>query len=461
MNDYKNRQKSRTLTIINISVFLLLIIISFTNPTVTGTIQYLVLMCMGILVISTILIHIKYLNTASHITVVTCFITIWSIMYAGVIIKEPIITILDTFNYMYPSIIFSALLTEKKQSLFYAAGNFLILILFMYFIYISNMLDINLCVEFFVDAGSNLIFISICGYSIIKQSEENISTIQNQLALLQDFNLNLEKKVEQRTEELKSANDELSIMNDQLIETKNELWGEMELAKKIQTVLLPKNPYIKGYEIAAYMKPASDVGGDYYDVINAGGNDWIVIGDVSGHGVPAGLIMMMVQTAIHVTIEQNPKLKPSELLSIINSTIHANIKNLQDDKYMTINVFMHHSGNFIHAGLHQDILLYRKNLNIVDVLETDGMWIGIVENIEKMLNNDIFYMEIGDILLLYTDGITEATKNNDLYGNERLKDILEISGNIPVDVIKGNILNSLQEYTVRDDLTFIIIKRCA
>ncbi|MCP4135249.1 MAG: AAA family ATPase, partial [bacterium] len=101
----------------------------------------------------------------------------------------------------------------------------------------------------------------------------------------------------------------ISIENARLLvhrENGAKLEKEMEIAANIQTGLLPQNPFIKDYEISAYMNPADDVGGDYYDIINAEGRDWIVIGDVSGHGVPAGLIMMMVQTSIHTVLTQHP-----------------------------------------------------------------------------------------------------------------------------------------------------------
>ena len=73
------------------------------------------------------------------------------------------------------------------------------------------------------------------------------------------------------------------------------------------------------------MFPADEVGGDYYDVINYGGHDWIIIGDVSGHGVPAGLIMMMVQTSIHIVLKNNPEINPADLVKTINSIITKNI----------------------------------------------------------------------------------------------------------------------------------------
>ena len=90
---------------------------------------------------------------------------------------------------------------------------------------------------------------------------------------LEELNKNLEKKVEDRTEKLQASNAELEATNDALIQTRDALWGEMEIAKKIQTVLLPEKPSITGFEIYAYMNPADEVGGDYYDIINIADKD--------------------------------------------------------------------------------------------------------------------------------------------------------------------------------------------
>ena len=117
---------------------------------------------------------------------------------------------------------------------------------------------------------------------------------------LREYANNLELMVNDRTSELESAMNELQHSNDELSEARDKLWSEMALAKKIQTTLIPENPALEDYEISTCLIPASEVGGDYYDVIN-GDNDWIVIGDVSGHGVSAGLIMMMVQSCLIMT----------------------------------------------------------------------------------------------------------------------------------------------------------------
>jgi len=278
--------------------------------------------------------------------------------------------------------------------------------------------------------------------------------IEKQKEEIQEYANTLEVKVEERTTELK-------LSNEALIATRDQLWGEMQLAKRIQQVLIPPNPIIDGYAILGYMQPADDVGGDYYDVININGYSWVVIGDVSGHGVPAGLIMMMVQTAIHNTLEQNPTIAPSMLLDIINKTIYKNIKRLNDDKYMTITVIsVNKEGGFEFSGLHQDILIYRDKSKSIEVVETDGMWIGIFEKVD---NFDMsFKIETDDIVLLFTDGITEARSKlnkKEMFGNERLQSIFKKGVDKNLLDIKDTILRELKEYDINDDVTFLLLKK--
>jgi PAS domain S-box-containing protein len=236
---------------------------------------------------------------------------------------------------------------------------------------------------------------------------------------------------------------------------------EMELAKKIQTVLLPQKPEISGYEIAASCEPAEQVGGDYYDVISVGGFDWIVIGDVSGHGVSSGLVMMMVQTAIHTMLIQNPQVPTSRLLSVINRTIYENIARMDEQKHMTIIIIAcRKDGFFNFSGLHEDILFWCAENRKVEKIETDGMWIGIEPDISKMLPVSEFRLGTGDCIILYTDGIIEARgKDGRYFGTERLTAIIEASGGKSASEIHAAILNALKDFEKPDDVTLFVMKR--
>jgi serine phosphatase RsbU (regulator of sigma subunit) len=244
----------------------------------------------------------------------------------------------------------------------------------------------------------------------------------------------------------------------------DELWGEMELARKIQTVLLPKHPKITGYDIVGSMTPATEVGGDYYDVINVDNYNWLIIGDVSGHGVTAGLVMMMVQTAIHTTLRQHPQIPPKDLLIAINNVIAGNIKLLGESKYMTLTVIAClEDGVFNFSGLHLDLMLYRAGSKTIEVIETNGIWIGIVPDIDGMNHDYSFRMDKGDVLCLYTDGFTEAVLKTTgaLFSEEKLNDILLglcQSGKTAKEVQEG-VLAELKQYQIRDDVTMVIMKR--
>jgi len=253
-------------------------------------------------------------------------------------------------------------------------------------------------------------------------------------------------------------------------EANMQLWGEMQLARRIQTVLLPDEPAIKGFEIATYMLPAADVGGDYYDIINVENRDWIVIGDVSGHGVSAGLIMMIVQTAIKMALAQNPTIDPSSLLSLINKTISQDIKKISEDKYMTITVLaLHDNGRFFFSGLHQDIIIYRAIEKSVEAVETDGVWLGILPEISDFLNDYPVSLELNDIMLVFTDGITEAWHKDsipgerdsatEMFGQNRMIEILENNGHKKPREIRDLILSGLDNYNIFDDITLVILKR--
>jgi serine phosphatase RsbU (regulator of sigma subunit) len=249
--------------------------------------------------------------------------------------------------------------------------------------------------------------------------------------------------------------------NRKLQKAMNALWGEMELAKRIQTCLLPEKPGIFGYDIAASCEPSEEVGGDYYDVISVGGYDWIVIGDVSGHGVTSGLVMMMVQTAIHTVLSENPSVPPSDLLSVINRTIYANIEKMNESKHMTILVIAcGKDGFFDFSGLHEDILFWCSDTRKVHKIETDGMWIGLEPEISSMLPVNEFRMERGDCVVLYTDGIIEARgKDGSFFGAERLEKIISLCGSRSAAEIHAAVLDALKDYEKPDDVTLFVMKR--
>jgi serine phosphatase RsbU (regulator of sigma subunit)/energy-coupling factor transporter ATP-binding protein EcfA2 len=300
-----------------------------------------------------------------------------------------------------------------------------------------------------------MLFILSMTYALLNRFVDLHETIET-------LNAGLEINVKERTEELQSAMEELKVINKELVSTRDALWGEMQLAKKIQTVLLPPEPKIPGFQLSAYMMPAEEVGGDYYDIINTNKNDWILIGDVSGHGVPAGLIMMMAQSSIRSHVMINPDIAPSDLLDYISTAIRYNIQYLNEERFMTITALSYNKDDeIVFSGKHEDILIYRSNNNEVEEIKTDGICISKMDLGNKN-KNLLLKVNPGDIIVLFTDGLIEAREKNQqekMLGQEKLIHTLKKCCNQSTEEIKEELINMLNNYFFYDDVTFLILKK--
>jgi sigma-B regulation protein RsbU (phosphoserine phosphatase) len=249
----------------------------------------------------------------------------------------------------------------------------------------------------------------------------------------------------------------------ELKKARDALWSEMELAKRIQTALLPNEEKIKGFEISAKMLPAKEVGGDYYDIMETSrGDKWVTIGDVSGHGVDSGLIMMMAQTSIISMINNFTDHGPAEVLNSVNKVIRENISRMGSDHYMTLMAIRIDESEVTLAGKHQDVIIYRSALNKTEVIPTQGTWLGISDDIEKHLKDERIRINEGDVVLLFTDGITEATnKNGEMYGQLRLEQALNNYADLPVGKLLDKVMGDVKAFQEEqlDDMTLLVIKK--
>jgi serine phosphatase RsbU (regulator of sigma subunit) len=237
----------------------------------------------------------------------------------------------------------------------------------------------------------------------------------------------------------------------------------MELAKRIQTALLPDKQKIKGYDIAATMIPAKEVGGDYYDIIETPkGDKWVTIGDVSGHGVDSGLIMMMAQTSILSKVNNNGSCGPAELLNSINGIVRENISRLGSDHYMTMMALRLNQSEMTIAGKHQDLIIYRAGLNKIENVIIPGTWIGIKDDIKESLTEVTVEINTGDIVLLFTDGLTEATNTaGEMFDQAGLEQALNKYADLPVRKLRDKIIEEIMSFQEKqsDDMTLVVIKK--
>lgn len=249
----------------------------------------------------------------------------------------------------------------------------------------------------------------------------------------------------------------------QLRMARDALWGEMELAKKIQTTILPKNTRLGKYQVAALMTPAEEVGGDYYDFFETeSGEMWVTIGDVSGHGVDSGLIMMMTQTSIFSILNRTSGCSPSEMLNHVNSVIRKNISRLDIKRYMTLTAVKLRDTGITAAGKHQDILILRNRGSQVEVFPTTGTWIGIADDLERFMTDQDIELSKGDMVLMFTDGATEAmSREGEMFGDERLIESFKKHSSLPLNDMLINILRDITQHQAEqdDDITILAVKK--
>jgi serine phosphatase RsbU (regulator of sigma subunit) len=262
--------------------------------------------------------------------------------------------------------------------------------------------------------------------------------------------------------ELLDANASLERSRVELKAARDALWGEMEVAKRIQTSLLPENRRVGDYEVAARMLTADEVGGDYYDIVDAGeGRHWIAIGDVSGHGVESGLVMMMTQTSILSLVRENPALTPAQVFREVNGVLLENISRLRASRYMTLNVVKLRGDGLTLAGKHQDVLVWRRATGRVEVVSNEGCWIGVIEDTGPHVADQAIPMAAGDVALFYTDGATEAMDTRgDMFGEDRLAAAFARVAERPLDEALETLLAEIGRFRAEqlDDVTLLLAR---
>ncbi len=297
---------------------------------------------------------------------------------------------------------------------------------------------------------------------IIQQMRQQNSALNDVLSELKETNDTLEYQVQKRTTALMNAK-----ANNIRMAT------ELELGQHLQEVIVPnkkeliQNPHL---DISAFIKPADEMGGDYYDVLHVNQSTYIGIGDVTGHGLESGIIMLMAQSAIRSHFA-GKHIQIKSILSKINKTLFDNLQRMGTSKHLSLILLEHYikegKGHLNICGQHETCLILRTSGEIEEI-ETDklGFPIGLIEVIEMYINVKEVILNQGDIIVLYTDGITEAENiKNEFYGVQRLKKSLQQHKNKPVESIKKAVVEDVNAFIgkqrVYDDMTLMIIKELA
>ena len=277
----------------------------------------------------------------------------------------------------------------------------------------------------------------------------------------------LEDKVEERTAQLAQANQAISALNQRLKTENLRMSAELDILKQMQQLILPKPAELAAIaelDIAGFMEPADEVGGDYYDVLYTEGVVTIAIGDVTGHGLESGILMVMTQAAVR-TLKEVQELDPVRFLDALNRTIYKNVQRMKSDKNLTLALLNYADSKVSISGQHEETLLIRKGGQIerIDMMDL-GFPIGLDEDISDWVSHVLVDLEPGDGVVLYTDGIPEARNmHKKFYGIERLCEVVSQNWHLSAEQIKQATIEDLREFIgeqkVFDDITLLILKQ--
>jgi len=240
-----------------------------------------------------------------------------------------------------------------------------------------------------------------------------------------------------------------------------EVREELQIARRIQIGLLPRHPpRIRGYKVAGVSHPAREVGGDYYDTIPMDENRWaLCLGDVSGKGLPASLLMANLQATLRAQASSRESV--ANCVASANRMLH---RSTEPERFATLIYAVldarRNSISYCNAG-HEPPLLFSAS-GPPRRLRTGGMLVGFME--EAAYEDECVDLEPGDFVVAYSDGVTDAeTSREEPFGEERLIGLLAGLRGLDPEAMVKRVLAAVEEHVSGapqlDDLTLIILKR--
>ncbi|ARN82409.1 PAS domain S-box protein [Methylocystis bryophila] len=241
---------------------------------------------------------------------------------------------------------------------------------------------------------------------------------------------------------------------------------ELEIARHIQLSLLPNAPLrLPGVEMAGYCAPASQVGGDYFDYFENAGTVDVVIADVSGHSVGAALLMTEVRSTLRVEARKAvAAVSPAEILWDLNELLYDDLT--RSESFITM-LYMKYDPEgrrltYANAG-HNRAILLRFPGGRPTLLDAEGLVLGALRGVD--FEERTVELTAGDLLLLYTDGVTEAQNAaGDFYGVERLIESLRQHKELALEGIVNALLDDTRGFCgdrpLDDDIAIVVMKAC-
>lgn len=263
----------------------------------------------------------------------------------------------------------------------------------------------------------------------------------------------------------------VAIVNAKLYKEAGErerLAHELNIAARLQTELLPKQiPPVIGLEMHGFLTPATEVGGDYYDFIPHEGTDGsvtIAIGDVSGKGVGAGIVMAMARSALRSLIQHQGV--PTSTLPIMQSLNVMLCRDIPRQMFLTLNLLLWsaetRSVQYTPAG-HEHLLIFRARTGDVEKIRAGGVALGVLEQASKLMKEHALRLEPGDQVLLYTDGVTEAMDIlHEQFGLDNLVDLVRTHGRASPQALIETVVKAVMDFRgaadPHDDITLVAFR---
>lgn len=267
---------------------------------------------------------------------------------------------------------------------------------------------------------------------------------------------------------LQKAQAEIMGLNDRLKAENLKMSAELDITRQLQQMILPKEEDLKNItnlDISGFMSPADAVGGDYYDILQQDNQRIkIGIGDVTGHGLESGVLMLMAQTAVS-TMCHAAETDPRKFFQVVNRVLYNNVQRMGSEKSMTL-ILLDYFDRTLHiSGQHEEVLVLRRGKEIerIDTIDL-GFPVALTEDITEYVQQYEVHLEPEDVVVLYTDGITEAeNKQKEQFGLDRLCKIVTEQAQATADQIRTAIISALKEFIggnqVYDDITLVVIKQ--
>jgi sigma-B regulation protein RsbU (phosphoserine phosphatase) len=242
---------------------------------------------------------------------------------------------------------------------------------------------------------------------------------------------------------------------------RHQLESELELSQTVQRALMPQqDPSIPGLDVAAFSRPARIIGGDYFDFIPLDdGTHGLTIADAMGHGIAASMFMTSLQATLRTLLPESQS--PGMVLERINKFFLHNV-NYTTFVTMFLGIFNPFTRmlTYFNAG-HHPVALVRRGCHDVTWLQPNGAAIGIIE--EYKIVPGFVQLDPGDVLIFYTDGVTESDNaQREEFGHDRLGQLALQSVDLSAGEIVASLRQGLTDFTENrppmDDITIVVCK---